>query len=88
MCMELPFQSMTEESGGTSAEEITCHQLPWRSKVSLSSSRRMQVHVLHQKALLFNYFPCRGNKVHAEGGCPVQEGLLEVQQLNSQNRSS
>lgn len=28
---ELSYQHMTEESGGESAEEITCHSLPWRS---------------------------------------------------------
>ena len=28
---ELSFSFMTEESGGASAEEITCHKLPWRS---------------------------------------------------------
>ena len=28
---ELSYQFMTEESGGESAEEITCYLLPWRS---------------------------------------------------------
>ena len=28
---ELSYQHMTEESGGESADEITCHPLPWRS---------------------------------------------------------
>ena len=28
---ELSFSVMTEESGGESEEEITCHKLPWRS---------------------------------------------------------
>lgn len=39
---ELSFQFMTEESGGESAGEITCHPLPWRSE---SKFKFMSIHM-------------------------------------------
>ena len=44
---ELTFHFMTEESGGESAHEITCHSLPWRSESKFELMQiHMQVHVL------------------------------------------
>lgn len=53
------FHLMTEESGGESAEDITCHPLPW-----ISESMCKLVHTQYANALCHNsaHFPCRCNK--------------------------
>ena len=62
---ELSFQFMTEESGGESTDEITCHPLPWRSESEFKLMHiHMQAHKLHYSITV--WFVCRGNKVHTQ----------------------